>query len=210
MQRVELEAPGAIPHFIGSWIMEPRSLCDDLIGFFESHPELQTRGKTAGGLSLDSKNSTDLAIRPRELEKEGHQPLRDYLQALYRCHQDYLEQWPFLHSVLPTVDIGSFNLQRYDPGGHFQLVHSERTTVRTSHRVLAWMTYLNDVKDGGATHFVHQDIEVQPRKGTTLIWPAEWTHAHAGRVLNSGVKYIITGWMHFPPARTAQPLAGPE
>ena len=34
--------------------------------------------------------------------------------------------------------------------------------------------------------------------GKTLIWPAEWTHAHMGDVLKSGTKYIITGWMHFP------------
>ena len=60
------------------------------------------------------------------------------------------------------------------------------------------MTYLNDVEDGGATHFLHYDLTVQPEAGKTLIWPAEWTHAHAGQVLNSGVKYIITGWMHFP------------
>ena len=124
--------------------------------------------------------------------------LREYLEALFACHRDYLEQWPFLKNVMPRVDISSFNIQRYDPGGHFQKVHSERTTVGTSHRVLAWMTYLNDVEDGGATHFVHQDLDVQPEKGKTLIWPAEWTHAHAGQVLNSGSKYIITGWMHFP------------
>ena len=41
-------------------------------------------------------------------------------------------------------------------------------------------------------------LKIKPQKGKTLIWPAEWTHAHSGEVLNSGVKYIITGWMHFP------------
>jgi hypothetical protein len=63
------------------------------------------------------------------------------------------------------------------------------------------MTYLNDVKDGGATHFVHQDLSVQPEKGKTLIWPAEWTHAHLGNVVNSGSKTIVTGWIHFPAER---------
>jgi hypothetical protein len=63
------------------------------------------------------------------------------------------------------------------------------------------MTYLNDVEDGGSTYFSHYDLDVQPQRGMTLIWPAEWTHAHSGRILNSGVKYIITGWMHFPAKR---------
>ena len=60
------------------------------------------------------------------------------------------------------------------------------------------MTYLNDVEDGGNTYFTHYDLKIKPEIGKTLIWPAEWTHAHCGEVLNSGVKYIITGWMHFP------------
>ena len=44
------------------------------------------------------------------------------------------------------------------------------------------MTYLNDVadEDGGSTVFTHYGLEVQPQKGHTLIWPAEWTHAHKG------------------------------
>ncbi len=183
-------------------MIEPLSICDALIEFFETHPENQAQGKTAGGLNLDSKNSIDLTIRPRELEQQDHEPLRDYLQALFACHQDYLQQWPFLQGVIPKAEISSFNIQRYEPGGHFLKVHSERTTLATSHRVLAWMTYLNDVQDGGSTQFVHQDLEVQPEKGKTLIWPAEWTHAHKANVLNSGQKYIITGWLHFPPANS--------
>ena len=36
------------------------------------------------------------------------------------------------------------------------------------------------------------------KKGLTLLWPAEWTHAHKGNLLKADSKYIITGWMHFP------------
>ena len=202
MQREFIESASPIPHFIGSWTIEPLSLCDELISFFEAHPDHQAQGKTAGGLNLASKNSVDLTIRPRELSQHDHQPVREYLDALFSCHRDYLEQWSFLKNVMPRVEISSFNIQRYEPGGHFLKLHSERTTLATSHRVLAWMTYLNDVEDGGSTHFHHQNLEIQPSKGKTLIWPAEWTHAHKARVLNHGVKYIITGWMHFPPLAT--------
>ena len=202
MKRIESDIPILNPHFMGSWFIEPLSLCEDLISFFETHQENQTQGQTAGGLNLDSKNSTDLAIRPRDLELPEYKPVRDYMDALFECHKDYLEQWPFLKTIMERVEIGSFNIQKYEPGGHFLKVHSERTTVGTSQRVLVWMTYLNDVDDGGATHFVHQDLDVQPQRGKTIIWPAEWTHAHQGCVRNSGSKYIITGWIHFPPDKS--------
>ncbi len=198
MNRIDLNPSHPLPHFIGSWFIEPLSLCDGLIKFFETRQGYQTPGQTEGGLNAESKNSTDLTIRPRELELPEHKPIRDYIDTLYACYEDYLEQWPFLKSIMPRAEISSFNIQRYHPGGHFLAVHSERTNIGTSHRVLAWMTYLNDVDDGGATHFVHQNLDIQPQQGKTLIWPAEWTHAHRGNVVNSGVKYIITGWIHFP------------
>ncbi len=198
IQREVIETSSNLPHFIGSWSIEPLTLCDDLIEFFETHPNNQAQGKTAGGLNLESKNSVDLTIRPRELRQNDHLAVRRYLEALFACHKDYLAQWPFLQDVLPRAEVSSFNIQRYEPGGHFQKLHSERTTLATSHRVLAWMTYLNSVEDGGTTQFVHQNLELQPCKGLTLIWPAEWTHAHRANILNSGIKYIITGWFHFP------------
>ena len=198
-QRADIGNAGTAPHFIGSWTIEPLSVCDALISFFEAHPDHQAPGKTAGGLNLESKKSTDLTIRPRELHQDDHAPVRNYLDTLFACHQDYLEQWPFLKSVMPKAEISSFNIQRYEPGGHFLKLHSERTTVATSHRVLAWMTYLNDVDDGGATHFAHQNLDVQPKKGLTLIWPCVHGSIPPANVLNSGTKYIITGWMHFPP-----------
>jgi prolyl 4-hydroxylase len=199
MKRIDLKFENPSPHFIGSWSIEPPSLCAELISFFDTHQANQTMGRTAGGLNAESKNSIDLAIRPRDLEQPDHEPIKRYLDALFECYKDYLAQWPFLGSILANAEIGSFNIQKYEPGGHFMKIHSERTTLDTSHRVLAWMTYLNDVNDGGSTRFEHQDIEIQPEAGKTLIWPGEWTHAHRGNVVNSGVKYIITGWLHFPP-----------
>jgi hypothetical protein len=64
-------------------------------------------------------------------------------------------------------------------------------------RHLVFMTYLNDVTDAGGTEFLYQGITVQPRKGLTLIWPADWTHHHRGVVSPTQEKYIITGWFSF-------------
>ena len=60
------------------------------------------------------------------------------------------------------------------------------------------MTYLNDQDDGGETEFLYYDISVKPKKGLTLIWPAEWSHTHRGNVVNTD-KYIVTGWIDFLP-----------
>lgn len=198
LQRVNLQKANLAPDFIGSWMLEPASLCDGLVDYFESHPQMHKSGAVGGGVNPDIKKSTDISIAPHEINLPGNEVFAEYFKGLFDCHKDYLEQWPFFGEIGSNLEIGRFNLQRYYSGEHFQKLHTERFNLSTLHRVLAWMTYLNDVDEGGSTYFSHYDIEVQPRKGLTLIWPAEWTHAHQGRVLKAGSKYIITGWMNFP------------
>ncbi len=195
MERVVFNNTKHNPNFIGSWNLEPLDLCNEIISYFELNVSKQKKGRTIGGLNQNIKKSIDINISPNEIKLPENQVFNSYLNALFTCHKDYILQWPFLASFLNRVEIGSFNLQRYQAGEHFQQIHSERTSIESLHRIFAWMTYLNDVDDGGTTYFSHYDLEIKPRKGLTLIWPAEWTHAHKGNVLHSGSKYIITGWM---------------
>ena len=173
------------------------SICDELITFFEAHQTEQTTGVTAGGIDLNQKKSTDLIIRPRDVEQPGYEVISKYISQLFSCHQAYLEQWPFLKGIIPSAEIASFNIQRYLPGDHFQHLHSERTSISSSLRVLAWMTYLNDVKQGGETEWLHQKLKVKAEIGKTVIWPSDWTHTHRGITAKKEHKYIITGWLNF-------------
>ncbi|MBA59057.1 MAG: 2OG-Fe(II) oxygenase [Gammaproteobacteria bacterium] len=200
MEKVTLPKQNLTPNFIGSWIMNPLSICDELIAYFESNQNKQKRGSTANGENLDAKNSVDIKISPKDLKLSGNEVFEKYFHNLFSCYQDYVADWPFLTTFAGNLEVGGFNLQRYKRGQHFQNVHTERSSLSTLHRIFVWMTYLNDVdqEEGGSTFFSHYDLTIQPRKGLTLIWPAEWTHAHRGNVLRADSKYIITGWMHFP------------
>ena len=185
------------PNFIGAYNIENDSLCEKIVGFFEENKDLQSQGAVGDGVDEKIKKSTDITIYPNNLKEEKFFLFKDYLNSLNKCYQDYRETYPFLKKFITKVDLGYFNIQKYLPGGHFAELHSERTSLQNLHRLFAWMTYLNDVDDGGTTDFDYFDIKVKPEKGKTLIWPAEWTHAHTGSILKSGKKYIITGWMHF-------------
>jgi prolyl 4-hydroxylase len=198
MQRIALPKQNLAPNFIGSWLIEPLSLCDELITYFESHIIEQNIGVTSGGRDLNVKNRVDISIAPNQINLPGCEVFKTYIDSLFICYKDYLVQWPFLEDIGKKLEIGAFNFGRYQRGQHFQKIHTERSSLDTLHRVLAWMTYLNDVDCGGETYFSHYDINIQPRKGLTIIWPAEWTHAHKGNVLLQGSKYMITGWMSFP------------
>ena len=198
MKRIKITGSSSSPNFIGAWMLEPVNVCDDLIDFFETNKSQQKVGEVGRGIQPEIKQTTDITIQPKQLKLPGNDVFNSYLESLLACYEDYRKQWDFLSQHLGKVHVSTFNLQRYHEGDHFKAIHSERMGLDTSHRLFAWMTYLNDVESGGDTEFTHYDIRVKPEKGKTLIWPSEWTHAHRGNTLNSGVKYVITGWMHFP------------
>ena len=75
MQRVTIQKPGLTPNFIGSWTIEPPSICDDLISYFELNHEKQEKGRTAGGLDLDTKNSIDISMMPNEINLPGNEAI---------------------------------------------------------------------------------------------------------------------------------------
>ena len=197
MKKVTLNSGNKNPNFIGSWCIEPILICDDLISYFELNSAKQKNGVLSGGLNLEKKNSIDISMKPKDIILPGNEVFKSYFDQLFECFKHYVEEWTFLEKISERLEIGSFNIQRYKTGQHFKEIHTERSSLENLHRIFAFMTYLNDVQEGGSTYFSHYDLEIQPKKGLTLIWPAEWTHAHRGNILRKGSKYIITGWINF-------------
>ena len=106
----------------------------------------------------------------------------------------YTDKFSFLKNY-SNYQVPSFNIQKYDIGGHYNLEHCERESPVNSNRYFAWMTYLNDVNEGGETEFSYFDKKIKPLTGKTLIWPSDWTHAHKANKVDNGLKYILTGWI---------------
>ncbi len=186
-------------NFIGCWKIENSKLFDQIINFFEQNPQIQNKGYVSDRIDEQIKKTTDITIDPIDLKKKEYGIFNSYFEELFKCYEDYKKQWPFIEKTIEILDIPNFNVQRYNPGDHFSHIHCERGNPKNMHRVFAWMTYLNDIKsENGTTNFTHYNIKIQPEQGKTLIWPAEWTHAHAGEILKLETKYIITGWMCFP------------
>tara|TARA_Y100001968_G_scaffold112514_1_gene101968 strand:+ start:8574 stop:9176 length:603 start_codon:yes stop_codon:yes gene_type:complete len=198
MQRLTFENTNLNPNFVGSWIIEPTSICDEIIEYFEINQTKHAQGVTISGLNKNHKNRTDITLLPKEINHEKNKIFKTYFNLLFECYKDYHAQWPLLKkSIGGNLKIGRFNIGRYQAGQHFNEIHSERCSLDSLHRLFAFMTYLNDVDDGGSTYFSHYDLEVKPSKGLTILWPAEWTHSHKGNMIRKGTKYIITGWLNF-------------
>ena len=196
----EFPIEGSEPLFIAGWFLEDLSICDELIDFWKTHPEYQRAGvagfqDAADGIDTNSKDSTDITLTtqnpPPVLEKYGFQ-----LKAVVDCYKEKF-YWSGAYGSFALME--PVNIQQYRPGGGFKQWHTERTESHfpSVTRHLVFMTYLNDVHDQGETEFFYQNIKVKPRKGLTLIWPADWTYTHRGVPSPTEEKFIITGWYNF-------------
>ena len=179
--------------FISGYYMKDLSICDELIDYFEKSDDKVLGMVGEGRVDKTVKDSTEVSIHVWE-----DKPIfKKYGSALGEMLGFYKLQYPILDEASYWNINTSSNIQKYEPGSGFTKEHFERDTWKNGERFLVFMTYLNDVKDGGGTKWVFQDIELKAEKGLTVFWPTDWTHTHVGIVSPTETKYILTGWYCF-------------
>ena len=182
-------------NFIAGWFMNDLNICDDLIHLIEKSKEKYT-GLTGTHKVVNKlvKDSTDLSIHSSSFAP----PIKSYLKELSNITKEYKKK--YLYSDKDQCGWGiveSFNIQRYLPKQGYHALHYERNGIKSSSRLLTFMTYLNDVNDGGETEYYYQKVKIKPVKGLTLIVPVDWTFTHRGIVSLTETKYIVTGWFSY-------------
>lgn len=171
-------------------------ICKNLIHIFESHPDKHFAGQVSyfeGNSDSKQIDTTQKVSVELELNQFNLPVLDAYYSGLQKLLMGYMQLYPEVQR-LPKFTPTHARIQRYDKDGHFNSWHYERGGGSTQRRCLVYMTYLNDVDEGGQTYFKYQDKAIKPEIGKTVIWPADWTHTHKGIGPKEGYKYISTGW----------------
>jgi len=167
-------------------------ICDNIIEAFNKSDK-KTVGVVGISGDIDPKIKDSLDVQINHLD---YNLISEYRKQLQVVIDNYVKRFP--NCSVDELLVVDGQVQYYPPGRGFKVFHSERGTVGASlKRHLVFMTYLNDVTDGGETEFFHQKQKIQPRKGLTVVWPPDWTHTHRGIVSSSHDKYIITGWLRY-------------
>jgi len=178
--------------FIKGWIL-PEKFIDNLNIFFDDNFHLSKPGLTGKEVNKDIKDSLDFNVHQGDFKGI----IGEYRNFLQICLDDYVKTYEMANDIQPYNINEHFNFQHYNIGGGFKKWHYENNGMEKNHkRVLVFMTYLNNVEDGG-TEFKYQNLTVPAKKGLTLIWPVYWTHTHRGQISNTKEKRIITGWYSY-------------
>tara|TARA_X000001036_G_scaffold395135_1_gene395902 strand:- start:76 stop:687 length:612 start_codon:yes stop_codon:yes gene_type:complete len=177
--------------FIGAWVM-PEPIIDSIWDYWQSEKDKRFKGEVASG-KPELKKSTDL-----EISAYDETPIwLNYRKQLQLCLDDYFVQHESANDVAKFNIYRDYLIQFYKKGEGFFPWHSENPgTIKTCDRSLVFMTYCNNVPNGG-THFKNQKLTTPAIKGLTLIWPPWWTHAHKGQISEEHEKMIVTGWYSY-------------
>jgi hypothetical protein len=194
-------------NFIGAWYTQDLSICDRLIEYHQ-----QSNRKELGKVFDDVSKQLiqDISIKDSiDVMLDIDTPLREiYINELTQIVKQYTDVFKYSTWSAPWGIIEKINIQQYQPGGGFYQWHCERSNGQfpATARHLVFMTYLNDVTDQGETEFFYQQIKIKPKKGLTVIWPADWTYTHRGVASPTQEKFIITGWLSFLDVIQDQPV----
>ncbi len=75
--------------------------------------------------------------------------------------------------------------------------HIDAYNEKTAVRIVAFLWYLNDIEDGGATLFKKLGSVIESRTGRLAIFPPMWMYEHVGEAPVSNDKYVITSYLNF-------------
>ena len=183
--------------FIKGYYLDDLNICDRFIDFFNNNKELHGAGFIYGSefkIDRSQKESTDINLSIID-DRNKCDVLIDYEKELIKALDKYKKEFPSIEYGSRWGIFEQLNIQYYKPGQGFKRWHCERSQPKND-RMLVWMTYLNDVDDGG-TEFENQKFSSPAKKGLTLFWPADWTYTHRGIISYTKEKYIVTGWFSY-------------
>ena len=176
-------------NFILGFQIDDDNLLDGLIDYHKNNHEYKYKSEQTTH-DIETKASTDVNIQFVSNNKFIKEYTNHLIGGLKAYHQKYKHFNPEL-----CIQEG-FNIQHYGPGQGYKRWHNERGEYQINQRALVFMTYLNDVPDGGGTEFAYYpELKIKAKKGLSLLWPTDFTHTHRG-IISQHEKYIITGWFH--------------
>ena len=176
-------------NFILGFQIDNNELLDGLIDYHKNNHEYKYKSEQTTH-DIETKASTDVNIQFVSNNKFIKEYTNHLIGGLKAYHQKYKHFNPEL-----CIQEG-FNIQHYGPGQGYKRWHNERGEYQINQRALVFMTYLNDVPDGGGTEFAYYpELKIKAKKGLSLLWPTDFTHTHRG-IISQHEKYIITGWFH--------------
>lgn len=169
------------------------SVCDNIITLFENDDSKYVGVGASGNIS-PNKITTDLEIIPT---KDGWSLYHSILQSTIGQYLKlYMQEFASHFNAIKSLNDSGYKLMKYEKNKGVFGPHADVNGLKTMHRLLAVVIYLNDVTEGGETFFISQDVSIKPVKGRIAFFPTNFTHLHQSKIAKSD-KYVISSFITY-------------
>jgi len=165
--------------------------CEDLIEIYEANEEHHERIENDRRPNFTQLNFTDIHNNNKE-----YSSIHRSLVSIVKKHKN--EYYKFIDSrCFPdSHNMEFFRIKKYECNGKDEFdTHVDVMDHGSSRRYLAFLWYLNGVKEGGETNF--EGLTIPPKPGKLLVFPPMWMFPHNGKPPISGPKYILSTYLHY-------------
>ena len=184
---------GVFEHFLSD------DECDDFIAFFKTKEKSgvicnrQVSENTSALIKSD--NSLSISFSDLKIDEKTYTMNSNFIENFWKNGiNEYGKYYPRLLDI--DKKMWGYKIQKTLAGEGYHIWHDENSSSDNITRIFAYIIYLNDDFTGGETEFLHKNIRITPKKGTLVIFPANYTHTHRGNPPLTGEKYILTSWVH--------------
>lgn len=170
--------------------------CEEIIKLYSDHPQYHERFENGGRPNFTQLNLTDAA--DKDPESPIHKIHDLLVESTHKMCVSYMMELDLGHFWPDQNALEQYRLKCYQAGSDDRFdTHVDVGNHDSAKRFLAMFFYLNDIEEGGETHFDTIDFTVQPKAGRMLIFPPMWCFPHTGRPSISDDKFIVGTYLHY-------------
>lgn len=169
----------------------PETLCESMIHHLHQQSNyVDSDFLRRHEISLMNRQNQELLDQIKILTRNMYNQYKSDLGGisgnLFQCNR---LEYPVIAQYMPYSESSTKKEHFHD--------HADCWHFESGSRVVSVIYYLNDVEEGGETHFTHLNYSVQPKKGRVLIFPSNFMFMHRANPPISNPKYVCICWIHF-------------
>jgi len=174
-----------------------REICEMLLIKYEEAGLNRYKGVVLSGVHKEIKDTLDLVVpfTDETWDRINKMLIKELKRNLQIYLDNFMTQYQLIICDIETIFIEPYLIQRYLKGVGKYIYHNDFNLIDRGYRLLTFIWYLNDVNEGGETEFF-SNLKIKPTVGKLVIFPANWTFPHCGKMPISNNKYILTGWIY--------------
>lgn len=162
--------------------------CERFMALLRERPDLVSRNGKGVYDHLRHSSWDELNLNQALSQDE----FADFVKNLHKYKAMYEEDCG-IKPALPMPDgLAPLTIKQYRTNGEDGFEPHYDSAGSKCPRYLVWLYYLNDVEEGGETHFVDLNYKVSAKQGRLLIFPPFWMYRHEGCKPISNDKFILS------------------